>query len=123
MLKFGPANRALLDEFDNEEELSNTQNRSLLLQMIKVYDSFNMYSIVSAKVLCNRWMMMLSEGNSYPTHSNDFVFIEDDDVGSEREYMNTRNVHVQMLEEFNDVHKQLNQMDSTLRSLLNRHTS
>lgn len=72
--------RALLEGFDNEEELSKIVNGSLLLQMVK-----------------------------------------DDRVGTEREYRNTRNVEVQALEEFGNMHGRLNEIDSTLRSLLRRH--
>jgi hypothetical protein len=36
MIKDRFANRALMEEFDSEEELSTTQNGALLLQLIKV---------------------------------------------------------------------------------------
>jgi hypothetical protein len=36
MLKFFYGYKALLEEFDNQEELSTTQNGSLLLEMINV---------------------------------------------------------------------------------------
>jgi hypothetical protein len=46
--------------------------------------------------------------------------LQDDNFGTEKEYRKARSVDVQTVVEFEDVRGRLNQMDDTLRSLLNR---
>jgi hypothetical protein len=114
MLKEYCVTRAFLEEFNDEKDLSTSQNGSLLLELIKVWFKI-LYLVTQIIFLKEDWLETLMYSSNKPFF---LLLLQFPFKIASNKVRNTCGVYMESIEENDNVWGRLDHMDSTLCSLL-----